>query len=70
MSEYGNRTIVDVQFDEEHLWILTEELSHFSKSSLGMQRLNEDNSNLFPYRTSIQKFRIKRNLVKEQREPK
>ena len=70
MNEYGNRTIVDVQFDENHLWILTEELAHFSKSGLGMQRLIDGDNNLFPYRTTIQKFRIRRNLIEEPKELK
>ena len=70
INEYGNKTIVDVQFDEDHLWILTEELTHFNKSGLGMHKVGDHDSCSFPYRTSIQKFRIKRTSTIDKNEYK
>lgn len=59
ISEYANKSIVDIKLESGALWCLVNEDTNYKKQSGGFYRASDGDSTAFSFRTSIERYTLK-----------
>jgi hypothetical protein len=62
LSEYANKSVIDIKLESSALWCLVNEDTNYKKQSGGFHRTSEGENTAFSFRTSVERYTLKLGL--------